>query len=409
MGQSEKEIVEMDNYLKNVSLSNYKSINNLEIDFKPGLNIIIGKNASGKTNFMTGLDSILTYDSLDNVFFDYSFEATIGDKRININKKSIEPQLNKNYPNIRRNEDIIKVLIDGFEITADKGYSPYFFLLSTSGIAVEKTQIKYNVVYELNTPFVNIPFSFEFYNNGKVSENLSYFLMSHKHSRFIDSYFHNLNISLHEILKKTNELNHSDKMIKENLISFSESYLEKMNNYFSQFSPIKKIRLNENFNIITEIEKEKRSVHNFYIEFQIDQSWLPYNFLSDGTKRLFYILSEILTYYNNNTYKDTNELSIILLEEPELGIHPHQLHKLLQFIKEQSREKQIILTTHSPQVLDILEPNELDRIIICSYDKEKGTQLNHLTQKQMDKAAKYMKEEAFLSDYWRFSDLEPAS
>ena len=85
------------------------------------------------------------------------------------------------------------------------------------------------------------------------------------------------------------------------------------------------------------------------------------------------------------------------------------MHKLLQFIREQSREKQIILTTHSPQVLDILEPDELDRIIICSYDKEKGTQLNHLTQKQMDKAAKYMKEEAFLSDYWRFSDLEPAS
>ena len=97
----------------------------------------------------------------------------------------------------------------------------------------------------------------------------------------------------------------------------------------------------------------------------------------------------------------------ILLEEPELGIHPHQLHQLMQFIKEQSREKQIILTTHSPQVLDVLGPDELDRVIICHSDPKNGTQLSHLTEKEIAKAKKYMKEEAFLSDYWRFSDLEP--
>jgi len=104
---------------------------------------------------------------------------------------------------------------------------------------------------------------------------------------------------------------------------------------------------------------------------------------------------------------DNNELPIILLEEPELGIHPHQLHQLMQFIKEQSREKQIILTTHSPQVLDVLEPDELDRVIICHYDSKKGTQLRHLTEKEINKAKKYMKDD-FLSDYWRFSNLEPA-
>jgi predicted ATP-dependent endonuclease of OLD family len=114
-----------------------------------------------------------------------------------------------------------------------------------------------------------------------------------------------------------------------------------------------------------------------------------------------------LSTYHEIFSKDS-DLNIVLLEEPELGIHPHQLHQLMQFIKEQSKEKQIILTTHSPQVLDAIEPDELDRIIICHSEPKNGTQLNHLTDEQIKKAKKYMTSEAFLSDYWRFSDLEPA-
>ena len=42
-------------YISKVHLKGYKSIKDLEIDFKPGLNIIIGPNGSGKTNFLEGL------------------------------------------------------------------------------------------------------------------------------------------------------------------------------------------------------------------------------------------------------------------------------------------------------------------------------------------------------------------
>jgi predicted ATP-dependent endonuclease of OLD family len=44
------------------------------------------------------------------------------------------------------------------------------------------------------------------------------------------------------------------------------------------------------------------------------------------------------------------EVNLFMLEEPELGIHPHQLQLLMNYIKAQAKEKQIILTTHSPQV-----------------------------------------------------------
>ena len=83
MSQSENEIVKKDNYLKSFSITNYKSVKNLEIDFKPGLNIIIGKNASGKTNFISALNSILklSYDSLNE---------TVANLKLNIKDKKIE-------------------------------------------------------------------------------------------------------------------------------------------------------------------------------------------------------------------------------------------------------------------------------------------------------------------------------
>lgn len=102
----------------------------------------------------------------------------------------------------------------------------------------------------------------------------------------------------------------------------------------------------------------------------------------------------------------SNRAKIIFLEEPELGIHPHQLHRLLSLIREVSSKSQIIMTTHAPQVLDMLGANELDRITVCSLDPEKGTQFHKLTEEKQEQARVYMQEVGFLSDYWRYSYLE---
>src|ERR1700753_3274353 len=87
------------NFLQHVSLKNYKSIKHAEIDFKPGLNIIIGKNASGKTNFVNGLNAILNFDY--DVLFDAetAIKAYFNTNKINVSaltKSQIADEYSRN-------------------------------------------------------------------------------------------------------------------------------------------------------------------------------------------------------------------------------------------------------------------------------------------------------------------------
>jgi predicted ATPase len=122
---------------------------------------------------------------------------------------------------------------------------------------------------------------------------------------------------------------------------------------------------------------------------------MPWSNLSDGTKRIFYLLFEVARIKSG----------IVLVDEPELGIHPHQFFQLMLFLKEEAQQKQIIMATHAPQTLDFISPEELNCIFVASYDKKLGTQIRPLTEEQKEKARQYMKEE-FLRDYWLASDLE---
>ena len=179
-----------------------------------------------------------------------------------------------------------------------------------------------------------------------------------------------------------------------------------------KYTPIEDIKISSNMSIYYNSIQREFIVKGFAFDFKILENWLPFHALSSGTQRLFYIISELVTPSSTTEFNKEGALGapefdqIILLEEPELGIHPHQLHLLLNFLREQSEKHQIIITTHSPQVLDMLKEDELDRITICELHETKGTQFRKLKKTQIVDARRYMKEVGFLSDYWRMGDLE---
>ena len=68
---------------------------------------------------------------------------------------------------------------------------------------------------------------------------------------------------------------------------------------------------------------------------------LPASFLSDGTINLVALI--IALYFQNN--------DLTIIEEPERCIHPHLISKIVEMMKDAPPEKQIIITTHSPEVI----------------------------------------------------------
>ncbi len=74
--------------------------------------------------------------------------------------------------------------------------------------------------------------------------------------------------------------------------------------------------------------------------------------LSDGTLRAMALITLFL--------QPTEDLpSVIIVDEPELGLHPHAIEIIAGLIRAASLETQIILTTQSTTFLDHFEPEEI--------------------------------------------------
>ena len=81
--------------------------------------------------------------------------------------------------------------------------------------------------------------------------------------------------------------------------------------------------------------------------------------VSDGTVRLLSLLV-VTTWSVKNS-------SLITIEEPENGVHPHLAEYLVDILRSASEHSQVVVTTHAPDLLDHLEPKE---VVLC--DKEDG-------------------------------------
>lgn len=80
--------------------------------------------------------------------------------------------------------------------------------------------------------------------------------------------------------------------------------------------------------------------------------------LSDGTLR-FIVLAALFLQPSNL------RPSIILVDEPELGLHPHAITLLASLVEQASQETQVILSTQSSLLLDHFQPEDVlvaDRI-----------------------------------------------
>lgn len=84
------------------------------------------------------------------------------------------------------------------------------------------------------------------------------------------------------------------------------------------------------------------------------KKWFDAGRESDGTLRVAGLLTGLL---------QEPVLPVIGIEEPELTVHPGALPLIFDFLQEASRRSQILVTTHSPILLDFL-PLEEERVFV---------------------------------------------
>jgi predicted ATPase len=82
---------------------------------------------------------------------------------------------------------------------------------------------------------------------------------------------------------------------------------------------------------------------------------VPAHRLSDGTLRYLSLLAVLL---------DPGPARLVIIEEPELGLHPDVLQTLRDLLVEASERVQLIITTHSTQFVDAMTEHA-ESVLVC--------------------------------------------
>ncbi len=412
-------------YLKHVRLRNAPPLRDVKVDFKPGLNIIIGKNGAGKTNFMKLLTELarpfedqyrgagceLTLSSggheLKLAFNESLSKVSAPHKRLALQPSMVRQPLVVSVThgkNVREGTNLLEVL-EGFATAG---------ILRPSDFNYEIVPVWHGLPFH-RLPLVDEAVTMVLSARGVLKLFDSNIEFGEVPSRLVQAMLYTIEGAdyFYEAAEKHKSLE-SLSVVRQFIVQAVDAFLNQLNAYLPLYSPLQEVRRSDQFQVYRNTTKDELIIKGLVLEYKIGNDWLPFSALSDGTKRVFYLIGEVvsasLAFFSElgDEAEFMETPKIILLEEPELGIHPHQLHLLLQLIREVSKQHQVILTTHSPQVLDMLTEKELDRITICDFDPKRGTQMRKLSAEKRKKARFYIKDEGALSEFWRFSNLEDA-
>ena len=88
---------------------------------------------------------------------------------------------------------------------------------------------------------------------------------------------------------------------------------------------------------------------------------------------------------------------MILVDEPELGLHPYAIELLASLIRQASVSTKVIVSTQSPLLLDYFDPDE-----VLVADRVAGS--TQLTRQSSDRLKEWL-EEYSLGQLWEKNEI----
>ncbi|WP_144558646.1 ATP-dependent nuclease [Shouchella miscanthi] len=356
--------------IKSIHIENFKCINgSFTLDFKEGINILVGNNEAGKS---TVLEAI--HIALSGIFRGKTLRGNLSQYLFNYDVVN-QYLTDMNNGNISKPPYILIELYFDELIPVLEGdkYTQKDQIGKTSGVAFKiALDEKYHEEYESLVKLGNLEsLPIEYYD-------VDWYSFSRKaltsrsipiKSSFIDvgfSKFQNgSDIYISRIVKNILETDEKTKV--------AQAY-RKVKETFSKDQSISEI--NSKINSMSKLsEKEielsvdlgSRSTWDGSLITQLDK--IPFEFIGKGEQS---IIKTDLALSN----KRSEASSIILIEEPECHISHTRLNQLLNSIKDNYHDKQIILSTHSSFVSNKLG---LDNLILLN--KQKTVKFDQLESK----------------------------
>lgn len=372
-----------------ITIKGFKSIKSVDVEFFP-INVLIGANGAGKSNFME-VFSFLNAIRLGGLR-DYVMRSGGADKILHFGSKTTQHlSIEIGFENGKRkyNIDLAPDDSDGMfpsnenvytsvkqETIPDDAFSTLYALLGGDGEAgISSTKQESRAI-------------------AHVREHLSHWRLYH---------FHDTSASSR--IKKTVPLNDNRFLRHDgsNLAAFLY-YLREVHER-SYYMIRRTVKLVAPFFDDFVLEPLALNEDTIRLEWRHPGSdgYFDAATLSDGSLRFIALATLLL---------QPKELrpSVILLDEPELGLHPSDITILASLIKQVSVETQIVVATQSPLLLDHFEPED----VLVAERVDGATQFARLDGEQL----KIWLEDYSLGQLWEknefggrpvpeFTDREP--
>jgi AAA15 family ATPase/GTPase len=385
--------------IKEVRLKGWKSILEATLYIDP-LTIMIGTNASGKSNVLDALEFLNRLSKGLSISIALSGDQTIPPIRGGVEWAVFRPSNKQfSFEIILQSDDENFEYIYSISITIDKDKQKSF--LSSESLARKevKKKVKQINIFEASLDSLDSPSISVTLYNGKSGEK-KYFKNTHSilsqmssavtlQRAIIDSVeFVSSSLSqifiLDPIPSKMRSYTHLEDYLRtdaSNISGFLASFPKKDLNELMKkiLNSLKRLPERD----IKDIWVEKVGKFETDAMLYCEENWISKvkqttivdaRSMSDGTLRFLAILVALLT---------RPERSLIIIEEIDNGLHPSRSSLLLKTLKNISSERKIdiLVTTHNPSLLDLLAPEFVSFIVVSHRDLKTGsTKLTQLDE-----------------------------
>ncbi|MDZ7724803.1 MAG: AAA family ATPase [candidate division KSB1 bacterium] len=392
--------------IKKISVKNFKSFKNLELELG-NMNLIIGANAAGKSNFVQIFKFLhdIAKDGLEN-----AISAQGGAEYL------------RNITSAESNEFVLRIESDEDSSSLFNASGDYF-----TEVFINKTIYELSISFNKNSDFViknellnhTVEYEQVYLENNSVkplkslgSGNIK-ILRTYNDISIDINKPDEVNIKKNDILLSylnRNALDSHELLIQNSYLSLSfiKNVFQRISIYdFDPKLPKKatpitgKAELEEdgsNLSIIlkhlTENNAKRRKLYNLVNDllpfisdlsveksadkliFKLQETYsdqsIPVSLVSDGTINITALI--VALYFENKP--------LAIIEEPERNIHPHLIAKVAEMMKDASKQKQIIATTHNTEMV---RHADLDSLLLVSRDADGFSQITRPADQQQVK------------------------